>query len=124
MGCREHTGFVGRPSRAAGCDHPVGTVFLENGRGFVFSAGSHAGVTPCMIQIIVGQFCDVQGEVFFRREDVVSFSVIIHKNSLVACHLSAFKVALHVKSLSHGFLPLCRPISRIERGYIGGCDTQ
>ena len=82
-----------------------------------------------MIQIIVGQFCDVQGEVFFRREDVVSFSVIIHKNSLVACHLSAFKVALHVKSLSHGFLPLCRPISqtlfyqRIERGYIGGNEN-
>lgn len=57
---------IGSPTGTTGGYHPVSAVFLENRGRLVVSSGEDTDVATRMVQEIVRQFGNMQGEVFFE----------------------------------------------------------
>ena len=78
-----------------------------------------------MVQVVVGQFSNVQREVVFRRKDVIGLAVVIHIERHVARHLSALEVSLDEETLSHSAVPVGSPprlkVVSIKRIHFAQC---
>ena len=62
-----------------------------------------------MTKIIIRQFCNLQCQIVFRRINMISFSIIIHKQSHITGHLSSFQISFHKHSLFNCIIPFRSP---------------
>ena len=63
----EHACLVRVPACAARGDHPVGAVFLENGRSLVVACRSQPGVAACVVQVVVGLSAEIERNLISQR---------------------------------------------------------
>ena len=114
MGRLKHPGCIGIPSCTSGSYHPVCSILFKNGRSFIMPCWCNTDILSCVIQVIVGQFCNLQSQILLRRIDMVCLSILIHINCHVSRHLSAFKIPAGKHSLFHRFAPIgSKPFSII-----------
>ena len=79
------------------------------------SRRSQTRITPRMVQVIARQLGYVKRQVLLAREDVVSLSVIVHKERHVARHLTGAEVTLHYQALSYCLTPgRCPPLLKVS----------
>lgn len=119
---------LGIPTGTSRGNHPVDAVLLEDGRCFVVSGRCQAGILAGMAQVVFAQFGNLQGQVVFRRINMVSFTIVVYKKLHVACHLAAFQVAFQEEAFVDGFIPgWCPPflemfqLKRVKDIALVGC---
>ncbi len=57
----------------------------------------------------------MEGQVFFRGMNMISLSVLIHKQGHVAGHLSLFKVAVNEQPVGDSLFPFVRSFLQVVR---------
>ena len=111
----EQAGCIGIPTGAAARYHPVGTVLLEDSGSFIESACCHTHEGAVVLHVVISELCDVQGEIVLRREYVIGFTVIIHKDRHITCHLATLEVAHEEHPTFYLGVPLRSPPTLILR---------
>lgn len=105
----EEAGGIRCPARAAGGDHPVDTVALEDCRRLVLTACRHTHEGSVVGEVVVGELRYIDRHVVLGREDMVRLAVVVDEDRLVARHLPAVKVAHEEHAAFYLTAPLRRP---------------